>query len=954
MAGGEAFTILAILEARDRISGVMNRVDATLDRFAGTSERAAESARVAGTAIDESLLQTASGADAAQVASARLEAARTRLRIATMEQAGAERELLTVQRDMLVTGGNNTAVMERQSAAAARMAAAERDAAVASRELAAAEARQTAVGDAMTGSTTRAGASTAAAGSAAAAGSSGFKTATKSMLGIGIAAGAIVYASLKAATSFQTLSTRLVTSAGESRSALKGVEQGMIQISNETGVMANDVAKNMYVVESGGYHGAAGLEVLRAATEGAKIEGAEFGTVANAVTDVLNDYHLSANKSADVTSQLVKAVSYGKTNFQLLSSSMANVLPLAGSLGIKMNDVVGILANMTAHGMTAARASFNIANAMRSLSAPTNVMGKELKLFGLTAHDVQASLGTRGLAGTMQWLSQVAKDGAPKVGQTYNEALKKLMGTATGFTTALMSTGENTNKVNEAIKGIGEASADANGNVEGFSDTQKTLAFQLDKAKAAIHNAGIAIGTAFLPAITKIATEVAKLAGPMANWIEHHKKLTTYVLGAAIALGLLAGAIMVIGAIIGALTSMVGLVVLAIVALGAALIYAYNHSARFRQIVQTVGQALKVAWDATIKAVAVTINWFSKNVVPGITKAISAVFAWFSGHSKTFTGAWNSVFGAIQSAAQWFKTNVLDWIQARINDLVTWFKSHSEEIEQIWHVMWDVIKTAAQVWWDGFKTILAVVLAGWKTTWGIIKDTVKLVWGVISDTISMAMHTILNIIGVILDLITGHWGKAWKDVKKLVSQGIHDVIKTITDLTSNFGTLLYDAGRNVIKGLVSGIKSMVGNVKDAIGSVTSTIKNHLPWSPAKEGPLSGGGAPEIGGANITKLLAKGILSGKANVKAAMSQVTGAALGPTGVGPIGAGGAIPGMPLGINLPIGATRGTGNVLVMQFDFKGAQVMGEQAMDQLADKVGRRVATRILPAGGVKIRM
>lgn len=953
MAGGEAFTILAILEARDRISGVMERVDRTLSHFSGTSDRAAASARAAGTAIDESFVQTASGADAAQLAVANLAAAQTRLRIATMEQAGAERELLTLHRQMAATGGNNTALIDRQSAAYQRLATAQREAAVAARGVRDAQARQVAVGDALTGANTRAAASQGRAGAAASASSGAFKTATKSMLGIGIAAGAIVYSSLKAASSFQTLTTRLVTSAGEQTSNLALVRKGIIDISNQTGVMADDVARNMYVVESSGKHGAEGIEVLRAATQGAKIEGAEFGVVANAVTDVLKDYHRPASQAGVVTSQLIKAVGYGKTNFQLLSTAMANVLPIADPLGIKLQDVTGILAVMTSHGMTAARASFNIANAMRHLANPTHTMSKELKLFGLTSHDVQNSLGTRGLAGTMQWLAGIAKSGAPALGQTYNEALQKLMGSSTAFNVALLSTGKNTHDVNTAIKGIASATTDSQGNVEGFAETQKTLAFQMDKVKVAIHNAGIAIGTALLPVVTELTTKVAKLLGPMANWISHHKKLTEIVLGAALALGALAAVIIVITAIVGALTSVVGLVVIAIIALGAALVYAYHHSAKFREIVQATGKILKAAWDVTLKAVSATIRWFSTTVLPALEKAISAVISWFSAHKKDFTDAWNDVFGAIQAAAKWFKTNVLDWIQDRINDLVAWWKSHSEEIKQIWKVLWSVLKTAAKVWWDTFKGLLGFVLSMWKATWKNILLAVKFAWKLISDVVTMAMHTVLNVIGVILDLITGHWSKAWKDTKKLVSQGIHDVIKVIKDLTSGFGTLLWDAGKNIVKGLANGIKSMAGAAKSAIKDVVSGISGFLPHSPAKEGPLSGAGSPELSGGTITSMIAKGILSGKSTVKTAMTQVTaGAVAGISGTGPTGTAGLLG---AGVSLPgIARSSAGGNITIFQLDFKGAQIIGEQAMDQLAERIGRRVATRVLPSGGVKIRM
>jgi TP901 family phage tail tape measure protein len=318
-------------------------------------------------------------------------------------------------------------------------------------------------------------------------------------VGGGLALAAIGYESVKMAAQFEASSTRLVTSAGESSANIDMVKKGMLDMAGQVGISANDLAQGMYTVESAGFHGAEGLTVLKAAAQGAKAENADLGTVANAVTDVLVDYHLKAASAATVTSQLITAVSYGKTSFEDFSGAMHNVLPLASALHLSIGDVSGVLAEMTAHGVSADQASQNIANAMRSLAAPTGTMQKEFQLLGISSDEVHAKLGTAGLAGTMQWLSQVANDNAGAVGQNATEAMKKLMGTAPGLQVALMTTGENFTATTAAIKGISGATADANGNVKGFSDVQKTLKFQMDAVGASLQSIMIELGDKLMP-----------------------------------------------------------------------------------------------------------------------------------------------------------------------------------------------------------------------------------------------------------------------------------------------------------------------------------------------------------------------------------------------------------------------------------------------------------------------
>lgn len=952
MPGVEAFSILAVFEAVDKASRTIDKVDRAFEHLSETARLAAESAGAAGAEIDASLLETASGADAVEVATARATAAQSRMALATEELAGAERQLIAAQSQAAAAARGDAVAMAELNTALERLTAAERTAALASRDLAAAEARSATVADAAAAANVRASRAHTMLAAGADKAKAAMVTATKVATGVGLAVAAVGYVSLKAATSFQTLTTRLATTAGEPLKNLAMIRQGIMDIAMATGATADELAKGMYIVASAGYHGAEGLTVLKAATEGAKMEGADFATVSNAVTDALKDYHLKAGAAATVTSQLITSVSYGKTTFQAMSAAMANVLPLASSLNISIQDVSGVLAEMTAHGMTAQRASQNIANAMRELAVPTHVMEKEFGLFNITSKQVQDSLGTRGLAGTMQWLASVAKEGAPKVGQTYNEALKRLTGTAQGLQVALLTTGENTNDTNAAIKAIGGATADAQGNVKDFTETQKTLAAQMDKVKATMGVIGITIGTALLPAVTKLLSVVAKLLVPVAHWIQHHQKLTAIIIGGLAGIAALTLLVAGLSAAIDLLISPVGAVVAIIALLVAGFIYAYNHSKTFHDIAVKLGKFLKTAFVAAWKTAGDIIDWFNTSVLPVVKDAIKSVIDWFSSHKQVFIDAWNTVVHAIQGAVQWFNDNVLKWLKDRIKDVTDWFSQHSSEIKHVWNILWTVLQTAVKVWWDGFMhPMLKIIQSVWTIVWGVIRDTVKTVWAIISGIVTFWMHVLMNTIGVILDLISGHWGKAWKDLKKLGTDALHDAINAITNIASNFGSLLWDAGANIVKGLINGIKSMVGAAGSAISDVVGAIKDHLPWSPAKKGPLSGRGAPEIGGRNIVKLLARGMTDGTSDVISAMEYVTGAAnmtLKTRLTANVARGGgaiygAVAGAPAG---------GAGTTLY--FDLRGSQVMSDHDMDALVNKIGQRVATRVLPAGGTRIRM
>ena len=353
-------------------------------------------------------------------------------------------------------------------------------------------------------------------------------TASKAaLIGVGAAAVGGAVELIKMGADFESSSERLVTSAGESQSAIGMVRDGLTAMAGQVGYSADQLSEGMYTVESAGYHGADGLNVMKAAAEGAKTEGADLGTVANAVTDVLKDYHEPASAAADVTSQLVTAVSHGKTTFQDFSGSMHNVLPLAGSLGIGFADVSGSLAEMTAHGMSADQASQDLQNAMIRLAAPTKGMQKELALVGVSSDDLKHSLSTQGLAGTMEMLSQKALKFGAEGSPQYVEAMRKMVGTAPALQAALMITGENFKDTQAAIHDVSGATSEAGGHVKGWAEIQGTFNAKLSEAKDGLNGLAISIGSKLLPVVTPVIGAIADLTG----WLSQHQAVAITLAG---------------------------------------------------------------------------------------------------------------------------------------------------------------------------------------------------------------------------------------------------------------------------------------------------------------------------------------------------------------------------------------------------------------------------------------
>ncbi|MFE3229344.1 phage tail tape measure protein [Nocardia sp. NPDC059228] len=241
----------------------------------------------------------------------------------------------------------------------------------------------------------------------AAASAGNFGLAMKAAAGLGVAAfGLAMGESVKSAADFQETQTRLVTTAGESKDALDMVSKGLLEMSGQVGYSAQDLSKAMYTVESATFHGADALTVMKAAAQGAAQEGAPLHDVVDALTTSLKDFQLPASEAGNQVSQMIAAVSHGKTSFGEFSASIGSVEEAAHQAHVPMSDLYADVATMTLHGISADRATQNLNRAITTLQKPSVDMTNALANIGINAADLTEKLSTKGLSGTFEDISE--------------------------------------------------------------------------------------------------------------------------------------------------------------------------------------------------------------------------------------------------------------------------------------------------------------------------------------------------------------------------------------------------------------------------------------------------------------------------------------------------------------------------------------------------------------------
>lgn len=157
--------------------------------------------------------------------------------------------------------------------------------------------------------------------------------------------------------------------------------QGVKDLSEELGLLPNEVVPALYEAISTGIPPENVLDFLRVAGKAAIAGVTDLKTTVNGLTTVVNAYGvetMSTTRAADIMFQAVKV---GKLTFEELSATLFQAVPIAAQLGVSFEEVSAWAAQLTLQGAPASVAMTQIRAALVALvkdSTPAAQLFEEL------------------------------------------------------------------------------------------------------------------------------------------------------------------------------------------------------------------------------------------------------------------------------------------------------------------------------------------------------------------------------------------------------------------------------------------------------------------------------------------------------------------------------------------------------------------------------------------------
>jgi TP901 family phage tail tape measure protein len=431
------------------------------------------------------------------------------------------------------------------------------------------------------------------------------KTGPLALAAVGVAGliAGIGVVSTHMAADFQTGIDTLITGAGFAKNQYDALSAGIMKTAKATGESTSQLIDGMFNIGSAGFHKTAdALLILQNSAEGAKVGGADLGTVTNALTTVMNDYGLKASQSAMATNVLITTVANGKVHMQDLASSLSTVLPTASALKIPLQDVMAAMAAMTSESGDAATSATYLRYTLLNLEAPTAKGAKAMDDAGISSSKL-GYLMSHDLGAAFRYIQAQVGQEFPNNAAAYTAAIKEIAGGTRGMQGLLELTSK-TGMVNmqSALEKITASMQNGTTSIIGWQLQQQSFNLQIARAKEVVETLMISLGTHLLPVGTALFRFLAdNLIPTISNFI----KFITGTSQAAEILRpiLIAGAAAIAGVLVVAFIAWTAAAAAAaiatiaatwpIIAIGAAigllvagLIWAYNNWGWFRQGVQ--------------------------------------------------------------------------------------------------------------------------------------------------------------------------------------------------------------------------------------------------------------------------------------------------------------------------------------------------------------------------------
>lgn len=230
---------------------------------------------------------------------------------------------------------------------------------------------------------------------------------------------------------------------------------------------------------------------------------------------------------------------------------------------------------------------------------------------------------------------------------------------------------------------------------------------------------------------------------------------------------------------------------------------------------------LQVVWTAISTGATVAWNFIVTSIMTIVQPFITSFISAWNILKEGINGVWEGVKMVIQGAWEFIKAIVLGAVLIVI-DLVTGnFTKLKEDLQMIW----DAIKNAIQMIWEGIKTVVMVIVttlvALIKQAWEELKTGLIQIWNFLSSTASTVWNALKTAVTTIVTGLVNGIKALWEGFKAFFTT----LINTVKSIAVNTWNSIKSSVVSIIQGIVNAAQNAWNTFKNGVQSLVSSVIN---------------------------------------------------------------------------------------------------------------------------------
>lgn len=660
------------------------------------------------------------------------------------------------------------------------------------------------------------------------AGTSLTKFVTVPLLGVGAAG-------LKTAMNFEKGMSEVRAISGATGKDFDALKDKAIDLGATTAFSAGEVASAMTEMAKAGWGSQQIIDGMGGVLDAAAASGEGLASVATIVADAITGFGMVASDSTRVADLLTQAANSGTIGITDLGETFKYIAPVAGAMGLSIEDVTTAVAAMSMAGIKGSAAGTSLRGMLTRLVKPTKEVKAVMKQLGISVVEQDGSMKSlddivSNLRESFDGLtdSEKAKYAATLAGQ---EGMS-------GMLSLLNLTEEEYNAIAESMDNAGGIAQ------ETATIMQDNLQSKVEQLGGSLESLAIRLGDLVIPYVQQFVEWLTSLVDKLTALDPGTQKTILKFAALAVVIGPLL-------VVLGTLISSVGTIISTFGKIPGAITTVTSGFASLKGALFGIKPGI-ILTETGITTVTGKVGLLSK-AFAALTGPIGIAIAVIATLGAAFVSLWknNEEFReniiAIWNQIKETFNEFVQGIASRLNSLGSDFESIIEDLKVAWQafcdflapifegtfqMIADLLKAAFDIILGIFDFWIAVFKGDWEGAWKAIESILVSILTFIENFFKNSLNTMKGILDVVCKWFGTTWSQTWTNIKTFfsntwnniktnASNAVDSVKTTMSNgLTSakNTVTSIFDSIRNKISSTLENAKTTVKNGIDKVKS----------------------------------------------------------------------------------------------------------------------------------------